>query len=296
MRARQFGDPEKGIWEENQRTGESVKSICRRLGYNPGTISSRLVRAGRAARLNRVTYDHTYFRTIDTPDKAYVLGFICADGCVYVKGRSSMCRITQTASDRSLLEEIRDRIAPNGKVLEFVPISRYPNTQIAACLNLYSKQIPQDLIRLGCTSNKSASLRLPTKDQVPSRLMSHFLRGYFDGDGSISYGNYEPGKRRPIAQIGFSTSKTFCEDLQGWLRDTLDIGSCFYTKKGNRTNAGFSLKICGNKQVTTFMDYIYRDSPSIWLKRKREKYAMFLSLYRPSLPSCASELSVDVGQ
>ena len=48
-----------------------------------------------------------------------------------------------------------------------------------------------DLIKQGCVPNKSLILTFPNKHQVPKNLINHFIRGYFDGDGSISYGIQE---------------------------------------------------------------------------------------------------------
>ena len=42
-----------------------------------------------------------------------------------------------------------------------------------------------DLIKQGCVPNKSLILTFPNKYQVPKNLINHFIRGYFDGDGSI---------------------------------------------------------------------------------------------------------------
>ena len=44
-----------------------------------------------------------------------------------------------------------------------------------------------DLIKQGCIPNKSLVLTFPNKHQVPENLINHFIRGYFDGDGSINY-------------------------------------------------------------------------------------------------------------
>ena len=52
---------------------------------------------------------------------------------------------------------------------------------------LTSEKTVNDLIDKGCFRNKTKILKFPTEDQVPKHLIHHFIRGYIDGDGSISY-------------------------------------------------------------------------------------------------------------
>lgn len=51
-------------------------------------------------------------------------------------------------------------------------------------LRLESKHMCESLIKLGCIPRKSLILKFPTEEQVPNHLLRHFVRGYFDGDGS----------------------------------------------------------------------------------------------------------------
>lgn len=60
--------------------------------------------------------------------------------------------------------------------------------QQAYRFSIYSTELAADLIKLGCFQNKSLILEFPTEKQVPRELIHHFMRGYFDGDGCISYG------------------------------------------------------------------------------------------------------------
>ena len=48
-----------------------------------------------------------------------------------------------------------------------------------------SQKTVNDLKKLGCVEKKSSILTFPTSQQVPNNLIYHFIRGYFDGDGSI---------------------------------------------------------------------------------------------------------------
>lgn len=65
----------------------------------------------------------------------------------------------------------------------------------------------EDLIKQGCIPNKSLVLTFPNKHQVPENLINHFIRGYFDGDGSISYGireRYSVRKKQNVKRLSVS--------------------------------------------------------------------------------------------
>lgn len=44
-----------------------------------------------------------------------------------------------------------------------------------------------DLSKHGCVPNKSLILKFPTT--LPNELVNDFIRGYFDGDGSVYINN-----------------------------------------------------------------------------------------------------------
>ncbi|MEA3319375.1 MAG: hypothetical protein U9Q88_05035 [Bacillota bacterium] len=102
---------------------------------------------------------------------AYILGFFLADGAI--------TDITQNVSiaqkESEILEQIRDEMESNH------PIGK--NKYGINILNINSKIIKDDLMNIhGLTPNKSKTVKFP---YVPEEYMHHFIRGYFDGDGSI---------------------------------------------------------------------------------------------------------------
>ena len=49
----------------------------------------------------------------------------------------------------------------------------------------------QSLINAGILEKKTTTLKFPTNQQVPVNLIWHFIRGYYDGDGSLTYGKIQ---------------------------------------------------------------------------------------------------------
>ena len=77
------------------------------------------------------------------------------------------------------------------------------------CLSQTSQKTVNDLKRLGCIENKSLVLTFPTYDQVPEELIYHFIRGYFDGDGSVSINS----KNYKYAHISIVGTENFIKKL-----------------------------------------------------------------------------------
>ncbi|WP_245947394.1 LAGLIDADG family homing endonuclease [Bacillus taeanensis] len=103
---------------------------------------------------------------------AYILGFFTAAG-VIVK---ELQTVSFSQKEKTILEEIKKELGSNQ------PLYVNKNTGVYM-LNLHSKIMKEDLMEIhGFTPNKSHSVVFP---KVPERYLHHFVRGYFDGDGSI---------------------------------------------------------------------------------------------------------------
>jgi dUTPase len=181
-----------------------------------------------------------FFEDINTEGKSYLLGWIASDGSISDGAVSVVIHV----KDVGALEVLRDIICPELPVI-------YLEEKNQVRLSFSSKQIVQDIckwlkIKPG---SKWQSVRLP---QLPSEnLMWSFLRGYFDGDGSV---NIAGKSRRPTCSIASGSD--------GLLLDIQD----FY---GGNIHSG---KICwGGASALDFLGKIY-DGSKYRLVRKWEKY------------------------
>jgi hypothetical protein len=116
-----------------------------------------------------------FFQIIDTNEKAYWLGFLAADGTVYIGGRQHAVRLDLQPRDLHWLERYRDTIAPGAA------ITRHGHRSVSVSIG--SQEIVHDLVRLGITPRKSNTLAWP---HIPEPFVVPFLLGYFDGDGSFT--------------------------------------------------------------------------------------------------------------
>ena len=128
------------------------------------------------------TLNEDYFENIDNEYKAYMLGFIYADG--NIQKDKNRLRITLKHDDIKILETFKDQLNYSGdiKVRELKSKTRDTKGYIIAELSIMSKKLIQDLNKHGVFPNKTFSINYPN---IPKHLDKHFIRGFFDGDGSI---------------------------------------------------------------------------------------------------------------
>jgi hypothetical protein len=137
-----------------------------------GHVERDAVRLGKP---RRYTLDETYFDQIDTPDKAYWLGFIAADGCVIEDpaGRPAYLRVDLARCDDDHLRTLCTHLGSDRPVLY---------SQDCACVSFGSRRLADALCKLGVTPRKSLIVE---PWDGPADLMPHYWRGLFDGDGTI---------------------------------------------------------------------------------------------------------------
>lgn len=200
-------------------------------------------------------FNENYFEKIDSEDKAYFLGLLYADGNIYLKRRR--VQITLQNEDAYILEIFKKYINSSTKL--YIDREKYSK------LILDSDKLSQDLIKLGCIPNKSLTLKFPTTDQVPIEWLSHFVRGYFDGDGGITVG-------KSGLNISFTSSEVFLTSLRHIL-NKLNIETTEYKKryKDKKISAG-SIGINKKASQRLLFVFLYKDCKDLYLTRKENKF------------------------
>lgn len=207
-----------------------------------------------------------YFEKIDTPEKAYWLGFIYADGYLSIadNGRGYVLGIELSTVDIEHLEKFRKSLKTNYKITKRVresPLNK--GSRIETCgIRIYSKNIVSSLMSHGVTTRKARSIAFP--HQLSDNLKVDFIRGYFDGDGSVYYKNIaKPYGSYRYKLLNFTSgSKAFLQDLQRYL-----LSEC-----GVKTRLGENqLAIDGGVEAQKLLDKMYRDAKT-YLDRKFSLY------------------------
>lgn len=241
--------------------GEGVSLLLRRRGVKIRNNPSILHR--------KYTLNQEYFNTIDTEAKAYFLGLLYADGCVMSKNNSIV--IGLQPSDKAILESFMKELDYSGELILQNLTIKNPNRKNSYRLTLFSKTMCDDLIKLGCVPRKSLILKFPTEKQVPNHLLSHFVRGYFDGDGCFSVGSKN-------GSVTIVSTDDFCQAVKLIIKEKLNINCCIYKTRSSKINntTTRTLSIPGRFQVEKFLEWIYSDS-NFYLNRKYDKYKNWYS-------------------
>jgi hypothetical protein len=231
--------------------------MAQTIGVTAGTVKYRLKKLG-LKRPAKYTYNEAFFSTW-SHDMFYLLGFVCGDG--YLSHRHGYLMAIELAiKDIEILTAMASRIG-------IVPISiieRHTGNSKGKkyCkISLYSKQIYNDLIKLGVTETKSLTLRFPN---IPDEYLQDFVRGVFDSDGCISI--FRGGKDCFICcSHAFGNSLGFILNWHGI--ETIKPRISSITKVRLSTKK-LNLKL--------FYDFLYGncEEQSLYLKRKRDKLGL----------------------
>ena len=196
------------------------------------------------------------FNKVDTEDKAYWLGFIAADGNI----SKNELKIMLAYKDKNHLHKFCKFIGLNSPIKE-VNNSGYPSVYV----NIGSIDMSKDLFNYDVTPNKSLTLKIPKNLQI--NLFQHYIRGYFDGDGSA----YTSGKYATPC-ISFVGNRHFIECLCLLINEFCGITPSNY-KHSISDNAWYAT-IKGEFRVKIFIDWLYKDA-NIYMDRKKEKIDSF---------------------
>lgn len=182
-----------------------------------------------------------------------------ANGAITTNGKSYDIELGLKLSDKEHVEKFAKAV---GK--EYVITDSYR----ARCI-LGSKHMFDILCSYGCTTRKSLTLQFPDISMFKDKnLIKHFIRGYVDGDGCLSWANKEH-TRCVISILG---TKDFLKGIMDILPPT-----CKLTK--NNKNQDITLVLTYNGKIEfDFCKYLYEDS-TIYLQRKYERYLQHCRLY-----------------
>lgn len=200
-------------------------------------------------------------------EMAYVLGLFFADGYVYVR-ESEGYEAGIGFKDRKILEKINTVMKSNYPIKEYTKDERK-----FYIIRFFRKEIVQDLIKLGVVPKKSLIMKFP---DIPENYFFSFIRGYFDGDGTVRrIGRY--------LQLNIASgSKAFAEAMQQQFVKR-GISFSLYIRKKNRKNTLYELQ-ARSETSREFCVKMYENA-TIFLERKHEIIQEFLD-QKPNLSKC----------
>ena len=226
--------------------------------------------------MSKYYYNEDYFKKIDTAEKAYWLGFLYADGCItrFYRNenlKSMSLELTLQDEDYAHLVKFKEALESNVPIQHKIINNKYKSDRIV--INCTS--MCRDLIKLGCTPVKSSTLEFPNNDILPDEYLRDFIRGYFDGDGGVSYTEgiyYHKDRNKQYNQYSyvcyFCGNKQFLAKLKHILEcNNVKVSDLRQDKRSNAVN----IYIHGNENIEIFKNYIYTNN-CVNLSRKYDKF------------------------
>lgn len=273
-------EAEKEKYVDLYNKGWSTIKIGKKFQRAPGTIRRHLNNSGIVLRSNRVNSrkyyinNKCYFDSIDTEEKAYLLGFIYADGYITKQkgGENSdyylkRLGVSILAQDKEILELLKRELDTSYDIYDYETTEGYSKCTKYSRLLISDNYLVESLEKQGVLFNKTNILKPPTNINV--EYIRHFIRGYMDGDGSIVMNHNRD-------RLEFSVNIVGTDDILIWINRyfmEMDLVS----KRGIRLekrNENQTVSYCrwgGNLQVKKILDHIYEDS-TCFLNRKHERY------------------------
>lgn len=192
---------------------------------------------------------------------AYAFGWIMSDGCLKLEGRNKTAWAIRIASnDLQIMSWLHSYMCVGNKIYR----------QGSGYQIKFRNQPSIDFMRgVGLTPAKSLTMMFP---DIPHEFLWDFIRGYFDGDGSIAI---TTNRYNTYAQVSFTSgSREFLISLQEHLLES-GIKSQLY-RDGRDTNSSYYLRITSRLNIERFFAKLYLDRDSPRLARKHEKFLLYL--------------------
>lgn len=240
---------------EDYNNGMSLSNL--RVKYLKSKKELLTILAANNISTNKVTFDDTLFNIIDSEEKAYWLGFFYADG--NVSNTDNTFELSLQILDTEHLYKCKQFFKSKRNII------LQTKTNKRCRIYLRSNLFKTNLINLGCIPKKSLVITFPDENQVPKEYIIPFIRGYFDGDGCLSY-QKTGHSDKIIPRVSIVGTENM---LIGILRNITGLNTIACKKVKNI----YSISL-NKKDSVLFLNSIY-NNPSIYLTRKYSRYLYF---------------------
>ncbi len=259
--------------ERNKKLQQKAEYICNQYGKKTRQQIAKELNCSvsyiqKILNANKITgtvrntyyYDDYYFHDIDCPNKAYWLGFIASDGCVYKRERhEDTLNLSLKQDDFEILKELQNQLKTTK------PIS-FSQSDRTATLQISSNQLCQDLKNIGIEQTKTFKMSITNiLSNISLKYWNAFILGYFDGDGSIDIPQHTISKSHVRIAAPIKNQIEFQVALKKF-----DIDSTVMEDKRTYTQPFGSLEFKNTAEKYMFLKFIY-NSKIKCLNRKAER-------------------------
>ena len=211
---------------------------------------------------NKKEHRSDYFRNIDSEVKAYILGYMVADGSIEESVRKDRpCKLVRlrfgcVSEDYEIIRLIQREIAPNNSLRFYQPSGNRKQTTI---LQICDKELINDLRTLYNVQPRKtydADFEFPN---IPKEYERDFIRGFIDGDGSIGTRHFSMICNSPI----------FANQIKDKFLEVIPTLKWVIYEENRKTTPYWSLHFSYNIKVRKpIFEYLYNNA-TVYLKRKK---------------------------
>lgn len=238
--------------------GLSTRQISPLVGLDHRTIQYWINKHGlkECMRHKKPEYNENFFKKIDSPEKAYILGFILGDSHIGNK----LIDISVTLRDKEILEFIQKNVGGNITDSNFTnkKTRTFPNSSMI----IGNPSLLRDL-KTKSGGNLKEDRHIPI---ISEELERYLLQGFFDAEGCITWGRRKD-RNRVWQKISFTSQLKLLEGIQKILLKN-GIATSIKPKGSEKC---FVMEFSDKSSVLNFIDIIYTDSKFIVLNRKYNK-------------------------
>lgn len=245
----------------------SLELICSEYNISMASLLRRIQnnKWEKGRRKNIYNFNEHYFDNIDDEHKAYWLGFLTADGYIlsarHREGRpheSQSFGFSISMKDKELFDYFKQDLEATNPVNVYKNSGSFNATNYCGRILLTSQHTVDTLKKYGIVENKTFITTMP---EIEEHLIPAWIRGYSDGDGSISR------DKNNRLSWGLCGTKELLTGIQEFFGFNYKLSQRF----PERHNNNWSLKVAGWINVPSALSIIYKDA-TIYLKRKYDKY------------------------
>jgi hypothetical protein len=249
---------------------KSMSNVRNKFKVCAKRIRSILISNGIDITMRKQPLDVDYFKYIDSAEKAYWLGFIAADGHISkTKYKLAFC-----VKDEDILFKLKNAINAGSPVSHrFNHDKRTNKTYEQYNIQITSKKFCEYIKQHGVTELKSDIFEFPN---IEERFYSHFIRGMYDGDGSISIKSSSV-RKQATCRINLLSTLECVHYIRDYLNNKFNWElSKIFSKHDQNIHY-----VSTQKYSLNFLNWIYLDStPEMRLDRKYNKYIEYTDLLK----------------
>lgn len=203
----------------------------------------------------------SFFKT-ESSDMAWLLGFLASDGCIGDKRNTITINLSR--KDKEILEKIKILLQIENDIVDWTTSDGFDCSE----LRWTSAEQKEDLAKYSIVPRKTLILKPPYT--LNRKYWIDYIRGYFDGDGSINLIKNSNGRGNGNLrwQVG-SATKEIIEFILDFFEEEYNIPKVNIQVRSG-TNPFYTIQY-SSVATRTIYQHLYTEN-ALYLKRKKEHF------------------------